>query len=259
MKQSLRKTISVVAALSALTVGVQQASASILIYDDFNRTGALNGSSPNIGGGTWTSSANNHTTTDNGGQVIGGWNAALPFTPEAGKEYKLTLTVGPVLDQALIWGFANHTGGFGDWDYLGQDVANMTWAQIGIWQATGYPIQQHNYYGTNIGGTTTPPAVTYTLDAGMGNGYVNTLDLFLDTTLGLDSAVMTLKINNTQKGQWSGNVTGYNSIVFGRGTDGPYNTQITDLTLQAIPEPTTGLIFFLGSVALGLWRRTMRG
>ena len=252
MKQSLRKTISVAAALSALTVGIQQASATILISDNFNRNGALNGSTVDVGAQNWVSAAGGHnnTTTANGGQEIGGWNARLAFTPETGKQYQLTLTVGPTLQNALQVAFAYDTGGFGDYNWLQQDVHDMAYARIG--QVLDYGNYVADVYSV---------AGTYTLDANTGPGYVNTLDLILDTTGGLSSAAMTWKINGVTKGTWTANVSTYNSIVFGRG-DGPNDpnsTQISDLTLQTIPEPTTGLIFFLGSVALGLWRRTMRG
>ncbi len=228
-------------AMLALGIGVLQSSAAVLIYDDFNRDGALHGSTVTTGGLTWTSSANNNTTTANGGQVVGGWNAKLAFTPEEDKRYQLTLTVGPTIDQALRLGFANHTGGLSQYSYLAEDISNMMWGQIGIWYAPGYDIQQHSYYGATVGGATT--ATAFTLDAGMGNGYVNTIDLFMDTTAGLSSAQFTLKVNGVQKGTWTGNVTNYNSIVFGRGTSDPFNTQINDLTLSVIPEPSSLAMF----------------
>lgn len=243
------------AVLSALALGLQQASASVIIYDNFQRAGALDGSTVDTGGVTWVSSANNTTTINDGGYVIGGWNAKLPFTPEADKQYQLTLTVGPTIDQALRWGFANHTGGLSQYSYLAEDISNMMWGQIGIW-TDGNIVQQHSYYGTTVAGTTT--ATPFTLDAGMGNGYVNTLDLFLDTTSGLASAQFTLKVNDVTKGTWSGNITGYNSIVFGRGTSDPFNTQIKDLTLQVIPEPASIGMFGAMAAAL-LLRRRFRG
>jgi hypothetical protein len=250
MNRALWKAMSVAAVVSALAIGVQQASASILIYDNFNRDGVLHGSSVDVGGLTWTStgSGHNNTTTANGGQEIGGWNAKLAFTPEAGKIYQLTLTAGPTIQNALIWGFANDSGGFGDYNYLSQDVSDMTWARMGAVDGGLYD------YGKDIGGSRTTDG-TYTLDANTGPGFVNTLDMLLDTTSGLASAQMTLKVNNVTKGTWTSNVTGYNSIVFGRGTgtQDPNGTQISDLTLQVIPEPAS--LGMLGAAAAALLLR----
>lgn len=235
----------------ALAIGMQQASADVLIYDNFNRNGALNGSAVDIGAQNWvsTGSGHNNTTTANGGQEIGGWNARLSFTPSAGMQYQLTLTVGPTLQNALQVGFAYDTGAFGDYNWLQQDVHDMAYARIG--QVLDYGNYVSDVYAV---------AGTYTLDANTGPGFVNTLDLLLDTTSGLATSQLTWKINGVTKGTWSANVSTYNSIVFGRG-DGPNDpngTQISDLTLQTIPEPASGLLILMGACGMGLLRKKMR-
>ncbi len=213
-----------------------QASAEILIYDDFNRDGPLNGSTVTTGGQTWISTGSNHnnTTTANGGQEIGGWNAKLPFSPEAGKTYKLTLTAGPTIQNALQIAFGNKSGGFGDYNFLTEDVSNMAWVRIGAVSGGIYD------FGNEVNNAITTMG-TYTLDANTGPGYVNTLDLILDTTGGLAAAQLTWKINGVTKGNWTANVTGYDSILFGRGTgpEDPNSTQISDLTLQTVELTAT--------------------
>lgn len=253
MKPYPSKTEALV--ITMLVFGIHHASSAVLIYDDFNRNGTLHGSTVTTGGLTWTStgSGHNNTTTANGGQEIGGWNAKLAFTPETGKQYELTITVGPTIQNALIWGFAYDVGGFADYDYLSQNVFDMAWARMGSVDGGVYD------YGKDIGGARTM-AGTYTLDANTGPGHVNTLTLLLDTTGGLSLAQLTLKVNDVTKGTWTADVSTYNSIVFGRGTgtQDPNGTQISDLTLEVIPEPSSIGMIGLSAAALLLRRRNNR-
>lgn len=226
--------------------------AAIIFSDSFNRTGALNGSTTDTGSLTWVSSANNSTVTTNDGQT-GGWNAKVAFTPVAGKVYTLTLTTTTTIGNALELGFANDTGGFGDYNGLIQDVSNMQTARIGA-----YPT--YNTYGSTVSGTRTH--TQYTLNANAGPGFVNTLTLILDTTSGLSTSQLTWKINGDTEGTWAANVTGYNSVVFGRGlfggeggNDPTGSGTITSIALDAVPEPSAALLGGLGMLALLRRRR----
>lgn len=235
MKKPLQSIKAACLAVAAI-FNIQQASAEVLIYDNFNRNGTLHGSTVDTGGLTWTStgSSHNNTTTANGGQEIGGWNAKLPFTPETGKTYQLTLTAGPTIQNALQIAFGNKSGGFGDYNFLTEDVSNMAWVRIGAQSGGTYD------FGNEVNNAVTTMG-TYTLDADTGPGFVNTLDLILDTTGGLAAAQLTWKINGVTKGNWTADVTGYNSILFGRGTgpEDPNSTQISDLTLQTVELTAT--------------------
>ncbi len=247
--QPFKKTLL---AIMALAFVIQQSSAAVLIYDDFNRNGPLDGSTVTTGGVTWTSSSLNSTTTANGGEVVGGWNAKLPFTPEAGKLYQLTITAGSNIWASLRMGFGQHAGGFSDFNYITQDVANLSWVLIGKdWDPW------HYQYGNTVAGTTTTVG-TYTLDPNTGDGFLTTLSLVLDTTAGLSAAELTWKINGVTKGTWTNNVTGYDHIIFGRGGENPTNTQIKDLTLAVIPEPSSIGMLGLAVAALLVRRRNNR-
>jgi len=231
------------------------AQAAVLFSDDFNRTGALNGSTTATGGLTWSSSNNNSTVTDDGGRT-GGWNAKVAFTPESGKLYLLTVTTTSTIQNALELGFGNSGSSFfgGDFDGLIQKVGNMQTARIG-------PDADYNTFGPTVSGTRSHSS--YTLDSGTGNGFVNTLTLLLDTTSGLATSQMTWSINGVQKGTWSADVTGYNSVMFGRGrfggeggSDPTGNNTVSNIQLEVIPEPTTALLGGIGMLCLLRRRRS---
>jgi hypothetical protein len=245
-----------VLAACILAIDVKQASAEVIFSDDFNRNGPLHDSSvsyadPTLypGGLTWvsTGSGHNNTTTANGGQEVGGWNARLSFAPLAGEQYLLSFTVGPTLQNALEVGFAQDSGSFGSYNWLNQDVLDMLTAKIG----------QINDFGHTVSGIRTQ-AGTYTLDSNTGPGYATPVSLLLDTTSGLSSASLTWKVNDVTKGTWSGDVSTYNSVVFGRG-DGPNDpngTQISNFMLtKVIPEPASGLLLISGIAGLLLIHR----
>lgn len=261
-----RSSAAVVAALVLLCARV--APANTVFYDDFNRgngtapSSYLNGSTPTSynatlypSGLTWVSTAgssHNLTTTANGGQEVGGWNAKLPVTLEASRYYTLTMTVGPTLQNALQVGFGQKSGGMSDYNYLSQDVANMTWARIG----------QINDFGKSVSSVATVSG-TYVLSGSSGPGFVNTLVLGVDTSNGLSNAALSWEVNGVVKGTWTSNLTGYNSFLFGRG-DGPNDpnsTQISDVTLTAIvPEPSAVVLLGAGvaGTAVAFRRRRVR-
>ena len=224
--------------------------AATVFIDDFNRTGPLHGSITSTGGLTWVSSTNNSTVTTNGGQT-GGWNAKVGFTPVTGELYLLTLTTTETIGNALEFGFGIHSGGFGQWDGLIQNVSNMQTARINAdptW----------NTYGSTVGGTRTH--TQYTLDAGTGPGFVNTLTLLLDTTSGLSTSQLTYAINGVDKGTWVADVTGYNSVLFGRGhyggdgspqlNDPTFSGTVSSFQLEIIPEPSIALLGGFGMLCL---------
>lgn len=245
-----RKIGLAIATLAAFATSAQ--AATVLFSDSFNRTGTLNGSTTDTGSLSWTSSANNTTVTANDG-TTGGWNAKVAFTPVANKKYLLTLITTTTIGSALELGFADDTGTFGDYNGLQQDVSNMQTARIGS-DAT------YNTFGSTTGGTRSH--TQYTLNAGAGPGNINTLTLLLDTTGGLAASQLTWKVNGDVEGTWTGNVTGYNSVVFGRGlfgaeggNDPTANNTLSSIQLEVIPEPSAALLGGLGMLALLRRRR----
>lgn len=224
--------------------------ATIIFSDSFNRgSGAdpadrLHGTFTEVGALQWNSSTNNRTTTADGGKT-GGWNAKVAFAPVTGQQYLLTITGGTLVNNAIEFGFANDSGGFTASNTLIEDVANMQTARIGALNSYGSVVsstRSHTNYTTGV----SPVGATLTL--------------LMDTTGGLANASFTYRINGDLIGTWTGDVTSYNSVVFGRGQGGGTNpasvSAISDITLTAIPEPAAALLGGLGLLFL-LRRRRM--
>lgn len=73
----MKVSIAIVSALAiAVTASAVRADAT-LVSDGFNRTGALNGSSPDVGSGTWSTYSSGYS----GGDANGGANYTSPITP----------------------------------------------------------------------------------------------------------------------------------------------------------------------------------
>ena len=94
MKQTTIKLLSVLT-LGAALAYIPVASAEVIYQDNFNRTGDLNGSTPTVGGNTWSSS--NWSTDGSAAKpAANGFMAILPFTPVQGNIYTLSASMNPI-------------------------------------------------------------------------------------------------------------------------------------------------------------------
>jgi hypothetical protein len=146
------------------------------ILDNFNRNGALGGSSPDIG--DVNSSPTNWvgaftTTTAGGGAMIenvsgNGANAQLPFAPQSGYVYTLSVTVK----------IAGPDPGADRWAAVGFGSASGVWVlnTTGPWMIMKPTGRMESYYnGLNS-------AIASADHAGYGAGTNNLLQIVLDTT-----------------------------------------------------------------------------
>ena len=93
MKKTTIKLLSVLT-LGAALAYIPVASAEVIYQDNFNRTGDLNGSTPTVGGNTW-SSANWSTDGSAAKPDAAGYMAILPFNPVQGNIYTLSASMNP--------------------------------------------------------------------------------------------------------------------------------------------------------------------
>ena len=93
MKQTTIKLLSVLT-LGAALAYTPVVSAEVIYQDNFNRTGDLNGSTPSVGGNTW-SSANWSTDGSAAKPDAAGYMAILPFNPVQGNIYTLSASMNP--------------------------------------------------------------------------------------------------------------------------------------------------------------------
>ncbi len=99
-------------------------SKQVIISEDFSGVGALNGSSTETGGLTWT--AGTQWNADGTKTVSGDSNAFVPFQPAEGRVYTLSMTVNPDVSTSSDWfavGFSNNTNSTGPWHTSGNTVS----------------------------------------------------------------------------------------------------------------------------------------
>lgn len=235
------------------------AHGAIVLSDDFSGSGsALNGTTTDVGGLTWTAGA---VFKDNGNvdtlvsATANGQSAYLPYDITTGQIYTLTATI---------------TNPFSDWIAVGfSTTANNTTATIfsarhsnsGAYgwilardsASAGQDVQFFDGAGT-AGGANGTNVAGLTLSV-----FTNTFKIVLDTT-GTDTTAAYF-MNGVQQGttQVLGNsVTVANALTgvgFSRDriASGSTGGSIDSLTLDVVPEPATAFLGGLG--LLGLLRR----
>ena len=111
MKTSLQIRSLRTAGLALAAIALAPASMAAIIYqDNFNRSGALAGSTVTTNNATWTGGGT--TSTTGGGQLSLDGRSWLPFSPAAGNIYTLSYTLNPnaaVNDANIDIGFSNIT------------------------------------------------------------------------------------------------------------------------------------------------------
>lgn len=91
-----------------LWLGATPSSAAIVISDTFTRTGALNGTAPDVGAGTWTAAAAFNTTGSTLSASPTGDNiATLAFVPTANSIITLSADVSVFTGDWIAIGFSN--------------------------------------------------------------------------------------------------------------------------------------------------------
>ncbi|MCC5830715.1 MAG: hypothetical protein JJU36_14810, partial [Phycisphaeraceae bacterium] len=100
MSRTMLRNVAFAFAGAALAFGSATSDASVIYQDSFDRVGLLHGSSPDIGlpGATWTAHDEaSATTPQTDGDVLtleaARRNMFLPFTPQAGVVYQVSVDV----------------------------------------------------------------------------------------------------------------------------------------------------------------------
>ncbi len=240
--------------LAVVTISASVAQAAVLFSDDFNRDGSLSGSTPTVvnatyypGGLTWQNAADTATTTTSSGGLAqitgagGGYNAFLAFTPESGKQYLMTVVADQITDNMVI-GLGNQ---------IDSTFANpVDWWDADIKPSVLVRIGANNDWGTNTAAGWTLNGFSYT-DVGY-----NTVSWLLDTNPATWTA--TLSVNGTEIGTVNVPDNDVTAVGFGRAGNSP-TFNVDSISLQIIPEPTSGLMLIAGAAGLCLHRRRIRG
>lgn len=245
--------------LSAAMIAATSAFASTIIYsDDFSGSAAtnLNGLAPDVRSGTdggsasatWTSYQTNFhadgsvagVNTGTAGQAI---EAYLPFTPNTGNIYTLTIDLNPGNSASVNWmavGFTNNLATTNSFSY-GGNASWVIYSQRGDGSAKSSGNTNFSTgatFGSNTG-VSDPMRVTITLDttAALWSTTYSTFNLTTSTIVGSSSFAYTT--NPSITGIFIGSLLTTGTVD---------NLQ---LSVAAIPEPSS-FAFLAGGMALVL-------
>lgn len=242
----MKNTLRMLAATAALSIPLS-ASAQILVSHDFGGLAedGLNGVTTTTGGLTWNAGSGflaDGTMFDarsiDGGSAQGAW---LAWTPVAGQQYELEATIFNTRTAWIGLGFVNQTAssdghhgthGVGAW----AGFRNSDWAQLfnvggvqesGVWESPDSPVEA--IISLNTTGETWTASLTL-------NGTLRS----------------TLNVLESEKAEIAG--FGFSRSSWAAGTN--EGNFIDDISLTAIPEPSTYALLF-GAAVLGtaLYRR----
>ena len=258
--KSMKTSLSLAAAMGALALAAGSAQAGIIYQDNFDNdiegtptTGNLNGTTPDTttGGNTWLADTDVRRdwqadgSIDSGADPVAANNngyAFLPFTPEAGKVYTLSIDLNVTSGKWFALGFMSDnsttSGGFYD-ESTGDGSPWML-------------LRGNGTAGKSFAGPGTGVGEAGTLSSRDGN----TVSIVLDTT-GTDW-VATFN-NGTASNSHTYTSTDIsddiNYVGFGRQTNAIGS--VDNFSLTAVPEPSSAAILGLGlgGFALTLRRR----
>jgi len=244
-KTILRNTACVTVALLGLAICVWPASATTIYYDTFTAADgtALNGHTPDVttGDASWSS-------VDTGAVIYSdhlytGYAAAasastLPFTPESGKVYTLSMDIKPQNYYDMFVGFSDDGSGrynLGYWLYLNKDAGTTT-------QLVTSPMR--GVAGTDLGNV-------------LSNSVFTNISFVLDTTAAVWKTQMYYGTSSSPA--YSYTYTGGNPTINGITIwhDAYSDAQVDNLTLTATPEPTMAALLVTGLIGLlaYAWRK----
>lgn len=203
--------------------------------DNFSGTGSLNGRTPNVDGSGYAWYGGENITLDGSGQAFyngAGGQALLPFRPQWGHVYTLSVDLNPTIGDWISMGFTSANDPAQQYMY---NYADVSWtlaktAQRGV-QAFTYDL---NNAGANQAISSLNP------------GYV-TITMVLDTTTGDPTSNSGWTMNVYENGVWmntgtfSGSVTSTNPpfqniVIGGEKSSGGYFRNLL-LTDSQVPPP----------------------
>lgn len=250
---------ALIALLLSLIACGNNASATIILQDSFTRSGALNGSAPDIGTGTWSVTSNVNSaslvTGDTTNLTTNGSAAVLtdPHSGTSGDNVYAYYNIGSLLANATYTLSADVNISSGSWIALG--FTNGTTDA----QTNGYAwelLKPANAY-QSFGGVGT----TNSLNSNTFGSTVTTLKLVLTTDSNGYAALAKYYINTAQLPLTYTFAAGttLNGIFFqGRDTTG---STLDNVTLDAVPEPGSISLMLMGSILFLVtahWQRRQR-
>jgi hypothetical protein len=279
LKSVMKHTTALSVVFIGLTISINTLQATIVLSHTFDGgTGALDGTTVDVGTGSWVA-LNDATNVVNANGVFnsGQGSATLAFTPSQGTQYQLDARVINVSGNAnwVGFGFANgqESGSAGANRFIetygssgSSGVVGTAWM---IYRGDNDPNSNRTFLGTGV---------KQVLGAGTSNGEdwssLNNnggsidLRILLNTSGGTGNWTATWLAKETTSGTYTtlrsgvavpqANEANYTSVGFAFSDAASTSGQLDSFSLTQIPEPSSFALIMLGLGGLYLLRRRNR-
>jgi hypothetical protein len=255
---TLRNLAIGICATALLTVGAQ--AVTIIYQDDFSTSGALNGSTPDVGASNWTSSTlftSDGSVASRTASSSSQASATLPFTVVAGNIYELRAT----LSVTATSGSGSRWISLGFFDSTLATNENSPQQDNGPWMLLRYDLG-------SVSGTDPNTIVFFSSTSASAVNFDETADgrtnvdvlLTLDTTgtlwtVGMEVDGTVFDLNGVGAGTLFQYTTNPTIALVGFNTTANTAVNVDNFSLVAVPEPSGPWLAALGAGGLVLRRR----